>query len=209
MEIIKNKTMNEKTLQQIADELKNFQGNVKGEALRTTTEYVKRKHGDEGVKKLEEKLNELGVEIKLDEINPSEMISEGINALSIITCREIFNWTENDTLELGRFSFKTSFLTKSIIRYFVSLKMAINGASRLWDTYYDFGELKITRFSEEEKIIIIRKDGYKTHPTICLQHKGYFLAGIELVLDKKNVTIEEVKCTHKGDDYDEYVLKWD
>ncbi len=200
--------MTEKTLQQVADELKNFEGNVKGEALRTTREYVKRKHGEEGVKKLEEKLSELGVEIKLNEINPSEMINEGINALSIITSREIFNWTEDDTLELGRFSLKVSFLTKSVIRYFVSLKMIINAAPKLWKAYYDFGELKVTEFSEQEKTMILRKKGYKTHPTICLQHKGYFLAAMEFILGKEKVTIEETKCVHRGDDYDEYVIRW-
>lgn len=200
--------MSEQNLQQIADELKKFKGNVRGEAFRTRIEYIKKKEGEDGVNKLEEKLNELGIDIKLNKISPSEKINEGINTLSIVISKEIFSWADEDIVELGKFAFKTSFLTRAILRYLISPKIAINAIPKLWRSYYDFGEMEVVEFKPEENYGIVIKKGYKTHPVVCLQHKGYFLAGIALVLGNKKVSIEETKCMHKGDDYHEYTIKW-
>ncbi len=198
----------EKSLQEVADELKNFSGRVKGEAFRTRVEFIKQKEGEEGVKRLEEKMEELGVSIKLEEVNSTDWVNEGINSLCVAVAKDIFNWTERDVFDLGRFAFKTSFLTKTILRYLVSLKMAINAIPRYWRNYYDFGEMEAVYCSEEDKHGIVRKKGYKTHPLICIQHKGYLTAGAKLILKGKDVNVEETKCMHKGDDYHEYRITW-
>jgi len=199
----------EKSLQEIADELKDFPGHVKGEAFKTRVAFIRKKEGDEGVKRLEEKMKELGVPVDLEGVKSTEWVNEGVNSLCVPVAKEIFNWTEEDVFDLGRFAFKTSFLTKTILRYLVSLKTAINAIPKYWRNYYDFGEMEAVDYSEEGKYGIVRKKGYKTHPLLCIQHKGYLTAGARLILGGKKVHVEETKCMHKGDDYHEYRITWE
>ncbi len=200
--------MSEENLQKIADELKNFPGKVKGEAFWTRLEYIRKKEGESGIKKLEEKMEQLGVPIKLDGVESTEWINEGINSLCVPVAKEIFNWAEEDVFDLGRFAFKTSFLTKTILTYLISPKTALNAIPKYWKNYYDFGEMEAVTYNEKEKYAVIRKKGYKTHPLLCIQHKGYLTAGANLLLKDKDVNIEETKCMHKGDDYHEYRITW-
>lgn len=195
-------------LQQIADELKEFKGKARGEAFRTRLEYVRKKEGEDGVKELERKMNELGIDIVFDQITTDTWINEGINSLSVVVAKEIFNWSEEDIFNLGRFSFKTSVITRTVLGYFVSMKKALSVADNYWKKYYDFGELELSEFNEKEKYAIIRKKGYKTHPLLCIQHKGYITAGAELLLRNEDILVEETKCAHKESDYHEYKISW-
>ncbi len=195
-------------LQQIADELKNFTGKVRGEAFRTRLEYIRKKEGEEGVKSLQKKMNDLGVDIDLEKISRDAWMNEGINSLSVVVAKEIFNWSEEDVFNLGRFAFKTSFLTKTVLKYFVSMEKALLVADKYWKKYYDFGELKLAEFNKKEKYAVVRKKGYETHPLLCIQHIGYITAGAELLLRNDNIFVEETKCIHKGDEYHEYKISW-
>ncbi len=200
--------MEKKSLQEIADELKKFKGKVRGEAFRTRANFIRQKEGEEGIKRLENKMAQLGAPVKFDEIKPTEWVNEGVNSLCVPVAKEIFNWTEEDVFELGKFAFKTSFLTRSVLRYLVSLKTALKIIPKYWSSYYDFGSLQAGEFNEKEKYGTIIKKGYKTHPLLCIQHRGYFFAAANLILGEKNVTVEEIKCVYKGDPYDEYIIRW-
>ncbi len=114
--------MKNKTLQEVADELVNFSGKVKGEVFRNHAEYIKYKEGDEGLKKVEDKMASLGAPVKLMEMNSMTWYSEGLSSLVIIVAKEVFNWTEEDIFEWGRFRTKVSFIMKTMTRMFLSIR---------------------------------------------------------------------------------------
>ena len=190
-------------LQKIADELKNFPGNVKGEVFRTHAHYIIKKEGEEGLKKLEDKMTELGVPIKFDEIKPFEWVSEGLSSLTIIVSKEVFNWTEEDVFEMGRFAPKFSFIIKVMIQYLVSIETLFNNAAKYWDKHFDFGYVE-TVFEKENKKMIIKEYEFKTHPLLCIYHAGYFKGLAEFGV-KGEV---ESKCVYRGEDYNEYIVTW-
>ncbi len=200
--------MTEETLQETADRLKNFKGNVKGEVFRTHADYIRHKEGEDGVKRVEEKMKELGAPIKLREVKPFEWISEGMSSLTIIAAKETFKWSDEEVFEMGRFAPRFSFIIKVLIQYITSAEAVIKNISKYWNKHYDFGSMEVVEFNKEEKKVILRERGVDTHPTICIYHAGYFKGLSELAVKSKNISIKETACVHENSDYNEFVIKW-
>ena len=197
-----------KELQQLAKEITSRPGKVRGEVYRTHAEYIKYKEGDGAIEKVEKKMKELGVPIKFDKMKPFEWTNEGSSALAIIVAKEIFNWTEDDIYEMGRFSPKVSFFLKVIIQYFVSMDRVLKEASKYWKKHFDFGSLEVVDFNEKEKRILMRVSGFDTHPLICRYHAGYFHGVTEFAVKSEDIKVEETSCLYRGDDYHEYLITW-
>ncbi len=198
----------EKSLQEIADKLKSFNGNVKGEVFKTHADYIKSKEGPEGIKRLEEKMAELGAPINFSEIKPFEWVNEGMSSLTIIVAKEVFDWTDEDVFEMGRFAPKFSFIIKVLIQYLVSIDSLVENASKYWKKHYDFGSLEKVYYNKEEERAIIREHGFQTHPVVSLYHAGYFKGLCEFALKNKNIEIKETASTYKGDNYNEFEIIW-
>ncbi len=200
--------MSTETLQESVDRLKNFPGNVKGEVFRTHAEYIKYKEGEDGVKKIEDRMKELGAEINFDKIKPFEWISEGMSSLTIIVAKDLFNWTDEEVFEMGRFAPRASFIIKVLLQYMVSIDYVFNNAEKYWQKHYDFGGIEKTEYNREERKIVIREIGFKTHPTVCVYHAGYFKGLSDFAIKSENVTVEETACVHNGADYNEFTIRW-
>jgi hypothetical protein len=198
----------EEALQQTADRLKHFPGKVKGEVFRTHADYIRQKGGDEAVKRVEEKMNELGVPIIFSEIKSFDWVSEGLSSLSIVVTKEVLNWTEEDIFEMGRFAPKFSFIIKVMIQYLVSIESLLKNAAKYWDKHFDFGSIEIDSDTENNRAII-RERGFNTHPLICIYHAGYFKGLCEFAIKSKNITVKETACVHNGAEYNEFLIKWD
>ena len=201
--------MENETLEQVAERLKNFQGNVKGEVFRVHAEYIKHKEGEEGVKRVEEKMKEIGMPINFNDIEPFAWINEGKSSMTLVVAKEIFNWTNEDIFEMGHFAPKFSFIIKVMIQYLVSMENLIKSAQKYWDKHFDFGEIE-TEFFEGENKAIIREKGYPTpHPITCLYHTGYFTGLCEFAVKSGKVKVTETKCHHKGDNCNEFLVEWE
>jgi hypothetical protein len=200
--------MENETLEQTAQRLKEFPGNVKGEVFRVHADYIRHKEGEEGVKKVEEKMSKLGMPIAFSEIKPFEWYNEGLSSLTIVVAKEIFNWTEEDVFEMGRFAPKFSFLIKVMIQYLVSIETILKNAAKYWDKHFDFGSIE-TEFNIEEGRAIVRERSFKTHPLVCIYHCGYFKGLCEFALKDQTITVKETACLHEGAEYNEYLITWE
>lgn len=196
------------SLKEIADKLMEIKGNVRGEVIRNDFNYIRYREGEEGVRKVEEKLKELGYPLKFKEIRPMEYYPEALSVLVIFLAKEIFQWTESDIFDMGNSAPKYSFFTKLLMRYFLSLKKCFEESPNYWKAHFDFGSLETVEFNEKEKYAIIRIKGYKFLPIMCFYHAGYFLRIVQFILKNENPTIEETKCVYKGAPYHEYKIKW-
>jgi len=200
--------MIEETLQETADRLKNFKGNVKGEVFRVHAEYIRQREGKEGVKRVEEKMKELGVSIVFDKVKSFEWIPEGKSSLTIIVAKEIFKWSDEDIFEMGKFAPKFSFIIKIIIQYLVSMESLLQNAEKHWGKHFDFGKIETEFFPQKNKAIVKEKDISPLHPLICIYHRGYYTGLCEFAVKEKNVNVTETKCKYNGDEYDEYLIEW-
>jgi len=197
--------MNEE-IKKEADKLMEKGGHVKGEVIRIYGEIIKEKEGEEGVKKIEEKLEELGYPMEFSKIKPLEWKRDGLNVLILLLGKEIFNWTDEDIFSIGEAAPKRSFIIKVLVRYFISPLKLFQNSPKYWRRHYDFGRLEPVEFKEKEATI--RINDYEVHPIMCLYFKGYFTSLCKFLISKGEIKIEEVKCVYRGDDCHEYKINW-
>ena len=97
------------------------------------------------------------------------------------------------------------------MRYFaIPKKIAEIAASRLWRRYFDQGQVEICEFldSEEGGSLIIKIEDFKLHP-LHFSYLSYFFLEIAKMTKKfKEITIEETKSPFRGDEYQEYLMRW-
>lgn len=206
--VISNYMEEQKSLKQIADELMQKKGNVRGEVIRVGGDYIRSKKGEEGILNLEGKLKELGYPFHLANIKPLSWYPEGLSVLIIVIAKEIFNWGKDDIFDWGNCAPKTSFLNRMFMKYFISLEKILQESPRYWKAHFDFGELEPGKVDEKKKTAVIRIKGYDFHPLVCSYHAGYFLRILSFSVNSKNTTIKEVKCIYRGDSYHEYLMQW-
>jgi len=183
-------------------------GNVRGGVLQADIDFIQKKEGKEGVRLVEEAMVDLGYRFNFKKIELGEWYPEAMSVLTILVARDLFDWSEKDIFDMGYSAPTSSFISKILMRYFLSLKRFIEEVPTYWRKHFDFGELEPHDFSEEKKYIVLREKDYKFHPLMCVYHTGYYLRVAQFAIKSSDITIEETKCVFKGDPYHEYVIKW-
>ncbi len=181
---------------------------VKGEVIRVHGETIKEEAGEEGLKKVEERLKEIGCPIEFSKIKPLEWRKEAESALTLLVAKEVLNWDDEKIFYVGWCAPRKSFIIKFLIRYFTSIERVFRDAPKYWRKHVDFGELVPVKIDTQNKFISIRVLNHDFHPVICIYWRGYFTSIAQLSLPKGEVWVEETKCIYRGDEYHQFEINW-
>lgn len=199
-----------------ADRLMSLKGNLRGGFFAGHFKYVKDLKGEEGIKKVEKKLAELGYPLKEKEISNVKWYPEALACLMVLVTKEVFNLTKEDIFEMGKKSPRYSFIVRLLMSHFLKPERSFKEAPRYWRENYDFGEMKTIGFNEKEKYGLISiknfrtsKDADKYDPLICIYHEGYFLGIAQMAIPGKKVKIEHTKCLFNNQDQEEFKISWE
>ena len=187
------------------DELMKKEGQIRGELILSHFEFVERKEGKEGLKRLLEVYKDLGHPIDPEEISPMGWVKVSYGTAVGILVKEIFDWTDEDIIKMGEFTPKTLTVNKFFMRHLISMDTLFKKAENYWERTCRVGNLEFTE--KEENMVKLKLTGYNYHPVDCLFLTGYFKTVADLCT-KGQVKVEEVKCTHNGDSSHEFVIKW-
>lgn len=202
--------MNQILDKKVIQDLMKIEGEARGVVFKTDAEYVLKEKGEEGLKKLEEELEKLGQPINFKEIKTMAFYPIGLRAVSLLAIKKVFGFNDEKIKEIGLFATKTSLIIKLFVRYFLSVqRVFMKEAPRLWAKHYTIGELNTVELNEEKKYGIIRLKGIDIHPIVCCYLEGYFCGILHLILKSSRITSIESKCTFRGDEYHEFLLKWE
>jgi len=193
----------------IAKKLIEIKGEVRGAVFEIDREYVLKEKGKEGLKKVEEELEKIGYPIKYREIKTFNYYPVGLRILSLLAIKSVFNFDDEKIKEMGSFGTKISIIVKFFIKYVFSPKKAFDAqTSRLWREHWTVGDLIPVELNEEKKYAILRLQNFSLHPIYCTYLKGYFPGPFQLMIKNSKMTCEETKCVFRGDEYHEYLIKW-
>lgn len=193
--------------QEIFNKLINHPGKVRGVAFTTAADFIRENEGEEGVRKMEEAITQLGYPLKYEEIETMQFYPIGLQVINIMVMKKLFGYDNQKVQEMGRFNSKSSLLVRLFMKYFVSIERATDIAPKIWNRHYSQGKLEATDYDSEEGYVVLRLSDFSVHPLLCEDLKGYFSSVVQMVVGKE-VRGEETKCVHKGDPYHEFVLKW-
>lgn len=201
--------MDQEITKELAKKLMEIEGETRGVVLKTDGEYVLKEKGEEGLKKIEEELEKLGYPIKYGEIKTMEFYPVGLRAISLLVVKKAFNFNDEKIKEIGIFATKVSLIIKIFTRYFLSVKRVFFiEAPKIWRKHWTKGDLIPVELNEEKKYAILRLQNFSLHPIYCTYLGGYFCGVLLMLLRATKMNPEETKCVFRGDEYHEFLIKW-
>ena len=200
----------EETIKNEVKKIMEIKGEGRGVIFRCIADYVREKKGEEGIKRLEKEMENLGYPLEFAKAKNLEWYPVGLRVLALISAKRAFNWENEEIRKMGDAAPKFSFLVKLVMNYFASPRGVFDLASKHWKKHYSIGNLESVEWHEKEKHkrCILRLKDFKVHPILCIFLRGYFERMAQLG-GGKNVTCEETKCMHKGDLYHEFLFTWE
>lgn len=188
--------------------LRGKEGDTKAEAIKFCLRYIEKKEGREKKDKVLAKLKEFGFEEDHKKLGPFDWVRESTLIILYLVLIEFFNWSEEDIFKMGEEEPKASFIAR-ILMNMLSVEKVIEKAPRYWRKFYNFASIEVSEINKEEKFLVFRVYDYDFDPIGCIYHKGFLLTLTKFTIKGKNHSIEETKCIHKGDDFHEYIVKWE
>jgi len=189
------------------EKLMKIKGEARGMAFKVDYEFVIEKKGKEGLKKVEDRMAELGYPFNYKKIIPMDFYPIGLSAILLLVIKEIFNFNEKNLEEWGRSVVKFSLIMKIFMRYFASLELVAKQIPKIWREHYTIGDLEMPEFDEKKRYVILKLNNFHISPVYCGIYKGYFAKTAEMVV-RAPITCKETKCMFKGDPYHEFLLTW-
>jgi predicted hydrocarbon binding protein len=191
------------------ENLKKIRGEVKGMGMKTHVDFVRKKEGEKGVKKLEEAMRELGHPIEYKKLKALGLYPLWWEALTLRVMQELFRYDDEKFVEVGEFHAKDSVVIRVFVKYFISIESVAKNISKVWEKYFtEPGEFTVEEFDKEKKSAVFRIKGFDFHPLHCQINRGIFSALTELLTKSRSVVCQETKCVYKGDEYDEFLVTW-
>ena len=198
--------MEEIILKEEFEELMKVKGEARGLGFQTEAKFILEKKGEEGLKKLEDEMERLGH--PYSDIKTMDFYPLGLLGVALLTIKKLFNFTDQDFQELGAFEAKSSLIIRVSMKYFISLDRMAKEVPKMWRQYYSVGDFKIIEMNKGRKDVLIRLENFKLHPILCQVFIGYFTSLMRMITRSDQITCEEIKCAHRGDEFHEFFIKW-
>ena len=201
--------MDEKLTNELVKKLLEIKGEVRGVVFKTDFEYVLKNQGERGIEIVEKEFEKLNYPLKYKEIQTMNFYPIGLRAISLLVIKKVLNLDDEKIKEMGFFATKRSLMVKIFVKYFLSLeRVFLKEAPALWKKHYTVGNLIPVELSEKEKYAIFRLKNFNIHPIVCKYLGGYFCGITQMIVNAKEISFEETKCSFLGNDYHEFLIKW-
>jgi len=202
--------MEEELTKEFAQKLMELKGEARGVVFKTDTEYVLAEKGEEGLKKLEEDLEKLGYPIKYREIETFSYYPVGLRVLSLLAIKKNLSLDDKKLDDMGFKATKKSLIIKFFIKHVFSLeKIFFQKGPKIWREHWTVGEMIPIELNKTKKYIILKFEDFNLSPVYCVYLKGYLRGLFSMMIKTPEMTCQETKCFFKGDEYHEYLIKWE
>ena len=198
--------MAEKISKKIVSQLMSLRGEARGIALKTDGIFVKENLGADALSRLEDNLKALGEPLEYNKIREMDFYPLGLRVLSLLTIKELFQFSDEKIKTMGRVAPKISFLVKIFMRYFFSLQKTMEEVPKMWREHYTVGNLK-SKLDSEKKTAYLTLEDFVARPILFHYLEGYFETVLKMVVGLP-VVCREIKPCQKGEKTHCYLLRW-
>jgi hypothetical protein len=190
------------------DELISLKGEVRGISLKADADFIIKERSERDLKRIEEIFSSLGHKLDYSQIRPMAFYPIGLKGIILLLMQRIFDFKEDDFVEMGKFGSKIPVIVRLFMQHFGSLDMVVKGASRMWGKYYSVGETEVTHLDKDNKKLTLQVRDFLILPIHCQVLRGYFMHLLQMIVGGK-VECRETKCPFRGDDFHEFFLTWE
>lgn len=189
------------------NKLMSLKGEVRGAGMKGYAEFILKEEDEEGLERLEKTMMKLGYPIKYRKMRAMKFFPIGLEALTLLAIKRLFNYDGEKLEEMGGLSLKGSIITRLFMKYFTSPQRITKEAINIWRKGVTVGDLKVVEYNKDKKYSIIRLENFRLHPLHCHVVRGYLSSAFKMIF-KGEAQVEESKCIYRGDDYHEFLIKW-
>ena len=194
----------------IALDLLKVPGEGRGVHLKNDEEYVLKELGKGALEKVEDEWKKAGIDFHYKDIKNTEFYPAGYRAISLLAIKQALGWDDEKLKEMFGAAVGASLIVRVFMRFFYSIKKAIDAAPKLWREYWTKGELVVTEYNSDEKKVIVQIRDFDLHPVDCVAMEGFIGAMVKLINGAKYVSCKETKCSFRdpNEKHHEYVAEW-
>lgn len=201
--------MDEELTEEKVRQLMRFPGEIKGIDIKDDGDFILKKAGKEGLDKVEKVCREAGVPISYRKINAWGFYPGGTKVVSLLAIKKALGFDNQKIEEMAQTTSQKSFIIKLSLRFFFNIpKFIFQETPKIWTKYWTVGELVPVEYNEKKRYAIVRVKDMNLHPLYCVYLKGFFSAFPIIGFGTREVAGEETKCSFKGDEYHEFVIRW-
>jgi len=201
--------MNQESIKESAQRLMQIKGEVRGVTFKTDMEFILKEQGEAGLKKVEEKLKEIGFPIEYREVRVMDFYPVGLRVVSLMAIKEVFGFDDEKVKDMGIFATKVSLIIKLFMKYFFSVqRVFFKEAPKIWNKHYTISKLVPIELNEEKKRAVLKIEDLALDPLFCIYLGGYFCGILKMLMKIEKIDFQERKCPFRGDKYHEYFIKW-
>ncbi len=193
----------------LVEELMAIKGEARGMHLRNDADFVLKTKNQEGLKRLEAELRELGCPIDYQKIDGLGFYPIGLRAVSLLAIKKVFGWDDQKIKELCGFAANISLIARLYMRFFHSVAKISEQAPKMWREYFSEGELVVRDYNEKEKYVLLEVRNFELHPVFCRCLEGYLENLIKMIVIARKVESREIKCTFKGQPCHQFKITWE
>jgi len=132
-------------------ELKQIKGETTGNSIKNTGEFVFKKEGKEGLRRLEETMKAIGFPISYQEIKATNYYPLNLLAVTFVVIKRLFKYDDNQFRSMGEFRAKVSIILKILMKYLISLDKAAGEIPKMWRKFFTTGDAKVVELDKEQK----------------------------------------------------------
>ncbi len=199
--------MNNPTLPEGLNKLKDLPYEVRGVGVKNVLDFILAEEGEEGLRRLEEKMLNLGFTVRHKELKMLQFYHISLYLALCLVIKEVFDYQDEDFVKMGRFMAKSSLIIRLFLKHFVSINNTVTQAPRAWEKYFTVGSLEIDEVGERDRKLTARLRGFDFHPLHNQITKGFLEASIQMIV-RDPTRCDIVKSSYKGDDCNEFVVSW-
>ncbi len=194
---------------EIANKLMSIDGEARGIHFKNDAEYILKTNGEQGLKKVQDELKRVGFPIDYKNIKNLEFYPAGLRILSLLACKKVFLWQDENIRNMCSFAVSASFIVKLYARFFYSVSRILEKSAKMWSEYWTKGKLTVKEHNPEKQYCVIEVKDFDLHPIYCRCLEGYFKGMAKIATNTKSpLSCVETKCSFKGDKAHEFLIKY-
>jgi hypothetical protein len=185
-------------------------GEIRGFAIKPMLDFIIKEEGENGFESLSGTMSKLGSPIDYKNVKTIDFYPFNWHIVFFVVIQKLFNYDNKKFQEIGVFSAKAPFTVRRFMMQALPrlpFERIIKETEKIWRKFSTVGDLKIIKVDAEQKELIMRFEDFALHPLMCQLVIGYFSSVAGILIGKKSIC-EQIKAVYKGDDYDEFLIKW-
>jgi len=181
-------------------------GEVRGAALRTDAEYVKRLGGEEALARVELVTREMDCPIDYGSVDALAWYPSELRTVSLLAVTKALGFGDDELREMGRSAPRYSAIARFVLRYFGSVEALADELQTYWRCNYSTGSLRAIIIDQSAFVCL---SDFWLSPILSVYLEGYFAGVLGMVIGKDRwMKVSRTGRWHLNSKCHDFVLRW-